>query len=695
MTDHEVVLIEGGGTIFTGSAFFSTRGCTNPEMYNNTYVKIEHFKPSLIPLIEPYSNQFNYMYGLAALGLLGGSNFNSALYNEHIEDVRYIQMQYDDPQEIWVSNITHSAGDGLVLFRVFGGCGPYSPSTGVTALSAINLTYKDYKPLSHYSKGAGLRVKSITNYDELNSVASIKKFDYEGGKLMSPLLYFNNTTVRHQRQRVFNVNCNNSNDTAIVTSQVSSLNAYLNTAWGRFLENPTSQHYSIIQNLISQIQNAINQSTSYCTINSEIQWFMGLKKELYSGNFIQPSISAAGRYVGYDKVTEIIENKNSTELNQHSDNGVISDTYTNNAASGVGTLLGSGYFTSINLPLTQQFPENGLLIKREIRDNLNQLKSQLENTYSHFSEDCFWGFKTISTDTYTELIPLSNGLMQTENKYLTGVYPIKSGITKLKSSHKKNYFVNSEINELSEYFYDNYNQLNKVKTTFSNQDIQEVNFTYPYNHIEIYPFNEMINDNYLTPIVQKETKLNDQRIFLEQFDYDYWQVGFTWSFPLKGYHFAKGSTDDLEEIITYHKYDNNHNLKEVSKKDGTHIYYIWGYNGQFPIAKIENFKSPQTSGIETLIGEAISASNSDANYQNEWHENNLRLKLNNIRNHNQFKEALVTTYTYDIIKGVTSITNPRGYTVYYDYDDFHRLKNIKDQDGNILNNYEYNYANQN
>jgi len=58
------------------------------------------------------------------------------------------------------------------------------------------------------------------------------------------------------------------------------------------------------------------------------------------------------------------------------------------------------------------------------------------------------------------------------------------------------------------------------------------------------------------------------------------------------------------------------------------------------------------------------------------------------------KDAQMTTFTYDPLVGMTSSTDVRGETTYYEYDSFQRLKNIKDQKGNVLKNYCYNYAGQ-
>ena len=54
--------------------------------------------------------------------------------------------------------------------------------------------------------------------------------------------------------------------------------------------------------------------------------------------------------------------------------------------------------------------------------------------------------------------------------------------------------------------------------------------------------------------------------------------------------------------------------------------------------------------------------------------------------------ALITTYTYKPLAGITSETDPSGRTIFYEYDNFGRLKRVKDEQGNILKEYRYHYA---
>ncbi|MFC3197313.1 hypothetical protein ACFOET_06790 [Parapedobacter deserti] len=55
-------------------------------------------------------------------------------------------------------------------------------------------------------------------------------------------------------------------------------------------------------------------------------------------------------------------------------------------------------------------------------------------------------------------------------------------------------------------------------------------------------------------------------------------------------------------------------------------------------------------------------------------------------------EAQMATYTHDPMVGITSITDATGKATYYEYDTFQRVIAVRDEDGNLLEEYEYNYG---
>lgn len=57
----------------------------------------------------------------------------------------------------------------------------------------------------------------------------------------------------------------------------------------------------------------------------------------------------------------------------------------------------------------------------------------------------------------------------------------------------------------------------------------------------------------------------------------------------------------------------------------------------------------------------------------------------------QPSDASMSTYTYEPLVGMTSATDDKGRTTYYEYDTFQRLKYIRDQNWDIIKSYDYNY----
>jgi len=148
---------------------------------------------------------------------------------------------------------------------------------------------------------------------------------------------------------------------------------------------------------------------------------------------------------------------------------------------------------------------------------------------------------------------------------------------------------------------------------------------------------------------------------------------------------AKGG-NDLENRITYNRYDSYGNPIEVSKLDGMHIAYVWGYNGQYPIAKIEN---SSYAGLPTQKRNDMIAFSNNPNKT----EQQILAKMEEFRNYvnNSTSNKMVTTYTYKPIIGVSTVTDPKGDTQFFKYDESGRLKRVLDEQGNFLQEHEYHY----
>jgi YD repeat-containing protein len=131
------------------------------------------------------------------------------------------------------------------------------------------------------------------------------------------------------------------------------------------------------------------------------------------------------------------------------------------------------------------------------------------------------------------------------------------------------------------------------------------------------------------------------------------------------------------------EYNTYGDIISQNKHNDVEEIYIYGYNNQYPVAKV----------IGKSYNNAITQSNIDLGVLNNLATSEA-IMLTELAKLRTLTGALVTTYTYKPLVGITSETDPQGKTIYYVYDNFNRLKLIKDKDGNILKTFEYKYQKQ-
>jgi YD repeat-containing protein len=141
-----------------------------------------------------------------------------------------------------------------------------------------------------------------------------------------------------------------------------------------------------------------------------------------------------------------------------------------------------------------------------------------------------------------------------------------------------------------------------------------------------------------------------------------------------------------EPRISIDYYDKG-NIKEARKSDDYPTSYLWGYNENYPVAKIENLAYTALPG---LLKTNISLLQNYTTMNNPSSRSSLKSLNTNIRA-NLPANVLVSTYTYIPLVGLTSETNPNNITTYYEYDKLGRLSLIRDNDGNIIKTFKYHY----
>lgn len=140
-------------------------------------------------------------------------------------------------------------------------------------------------------------------------------------------------------------------------------------------------------------------------------------------------------------------------------------------------------------------------------------------------------------------------------------------------------------------------------------------------------------------------------------------------------------------------YDDMGNVLQTRSKSGMTTAVIWGYNRTQPIAKIEG---GEYFNILSLMGQTdanlldiVQKSNLDVDSSNDANEQLLRNALEAFRKKPEFKNYLITTYTYDPLIGVKSVTSPNGMTEYYFYDNQNRMIRVEDANHNVIKENKY------
>lgn len=264
----------------------------------------------------------------------------------------------------------------------------------------------------------------------------------------------------------------------------------------------------------------------------------------------------------------------------------------------------------------------------------------------------------------------------------------------LKSTKVEEYFYDNSttltgtITNKKTYTYDNpaHLQLSSQLSESSAGEEVETLYYYPQDTEMLYEphFGELIAKNMIGIPLKTVIRRNNDILSVQKTIYNNWGNNLLLPQTIQT---SKGS-NALEDRVKYNVYDSYGNPLELQKENGVPICYIWGYHHTQPVAKIENIRYAE---IPPNLITAIQSATDDLNST----ESGVLGALGALRNDASLGKAMITTYTYIPLVGVSIITDPRGNKTTYEYDTFNRLKAIRDYEGNILSENEYHYRTQN
>lgn len=347
---------------------------------------------------------------------------------------------------------------------------------------------------------------------------------------------------------------------------------------------------------------------------------------------------------------------------------------------------------------------NGKVSKEEYYDNANKLikKSDYKYDYTYYDTQNLSHPKAIATGLLQYQKANYEGIdylaPTTSFMHALQVYKIISEDISLLSRQDTEYIDGVEVSKETVYEYNDHFQPKKI-TENSSQPATDITteILYPtdLSKVEQTPLLEqLIKDNIIFEPVSSKTKVGTDQVVNSHIKYKETQINYkdqakdlTKNLIVPGIKYERasgeiilGSDDAHNRTIKYDKYNLQGKLVQFTALEQAPVVYLWGYSGQYVIAKIQNATYEQvTSALGSTTPEDLSA----AKQPDLGLVNGLREML---------PYALVTTYTYYPLIGMKTATDPKGTVTKYDYDFENRLKSVylaENGHDNLINRYQY------
>lgn len=295
----------------------------------------------------------------------------------------------------------------------------------------------------------------------------------------------------------------------------------------------------------------------------------------------------------------------------------------------------------------------GLLDKKEVYNALNQ---------------------KISEDLFDYTIEEFDGPI-----YTLSSIQVKTSWIKNDKVTSKSYFNSGVLETKNEIFINTHNNKPNLERAISaDGSIQETTYQYALekNNQKLLSSNMVGQPLETTSVIKKDS--SDPGKIISRAETKYENPGNKYPSSVISYD----AQNNLASEVIFNRYDIKGNLEQYTTKGGVPVSMVWGYNKTQPIAKIEGATYDQ---IVPYLGDIISKSNATV-----ISEQDLQSALHSFRNNANLKNYQITTYVYDSLARMKMTTPPTGIRIVYQYDTAGRLEKIEDENGKLLNKYQYN-----
>lgn len=524
----------------------------------------------------------------------------------------------------------------------------------------VNLTYDKYNqdaPIK-FKLGGGFRIKTIKNY-ALDQVTVVERQDY-----------------------IYRL----GSDTTLSTGILS---------FGPRYEYPYRQTVEIPSgNQPGDIEIVDNRAICGCTVRNS--------------NSIVPLSTGGAGYVSYPEVKIL--------------HGLGLNGYTTKRFTSIGEYPNE--MLSVGPPfadprLLDRF--HGLLLKEEVFDYQGRRLSSVQNNYTmnrgtgapnRFSIP----YLSVSFD-------LEYRTTTTFNKFHTALYGIETNWRYLNSTRRTSYFyepTTSNVVTDENYYYDNttHCQLTRKErnTSYGNNVVEYI--SYP---LDFSPGNSTIDllrsKNVLSSPIehvsvkiapQVETKILSGRLFKYKTEnvskpFEIWEIdnpsplssaNFKFSNKALGTLPPAGGIEGLIADSRYKltqsilQYDSFSNPREIKRKQEASSVYLWGYGGQYPVLEINN---ATYSDVQAVLTQATIDNLNGSGHTEATMETLIKAAADKLRTDSRLADAMVSSYTYLPLVGMSSKTDPRGIKETYTYDGMQRLQAILDHLNYVNRYFDYHY----